>query len=502
MAIMKGAASTQYCSDTKFFGRVYTPPDVVEHILKEMFSTSLERVRICDPACGSGDFLAPIVREVCRRAATVSSTDGYTDTLKKITGYDIDSKAVKYCKERLSAVVKQELGVEYSHNFWRVLNQDALNICTQDVSSFDWIVGNPPYVRIQHLGAKRRNQIKKASWKFFRGSSDLYIVFYELGLRLLKDGGHLLYISPSGWMRNDAGKVMRREVDTNHGIVSLYDYKDHQVFPNVSTYACIAHLCKNKKAVDSRVYQFDGQRFDDSYQLVKSDSQWAIAAEDHLPIHHGEYVTLDKIADIRVGIQTLADRVFILEELDREDDIVLCRAQHQQVSLEKGVLKRILKASVMKEGEDKRKRVIIYPYDDQGRIISEKELSEQYPLAYAWLLDNKTRLLSRDKGTFSKTKWYGFGREVGIRSSLGHKILTSGMNPKPNFQVCRDPDTLFYSGYGIKPRIDIDLDTLCSLLNSDAMDHYIQTFSQPFRGGWFSYAKRYVRHFPIDLSSQ
>ena len=498
---MKGVASTQYCSDTKFFGRVYTPPSVVEHILKEMFNTPLERVRICDPACGSGDFLVPIVREVCRRVATATSADGYTDTLKKITGYDIDSEAVKYCKERLSAVVKQELGAEYPHSFWRILNKDALNICPDDVSAFDWVVGNPPYVRIQHLGAKRRSQIRKASWRFFRGSSDLYMVFYELGLKLLKEGGHLLYISPSGWMRNDAGKVMRHEVDVNHGIVSLYDYKDHQVFPNVSTYACIAHLRKNKKGGDSRVYQFDGHRFDDSYKLVKSNSQWAIAAEDRLPLHHGEYVTLDKIADIRVGIQTLADCVFILEELSREGSIVSCKVQDQQVCLEKGALKRILKASVMKEGEDKIKRVIIYPYDDHGRLISENEFFERYPCAYTWLLNNKARLLSRDKGTFSEKKWYGFGREVGIRSSLGYKILTSGMNPEPNFQVCKDPDTLFYSGYGIKPRIDIDLDTLCSLLNSDAMDHYIRTFSQPFRGGWFSYAKRYVRHFPIDLPS-
>lgn len=72
------------------------------------------------------------------------------------------------------------------------------------------------------------------------------------------------------------------------------------------------------------------------------------------------------------------------------------------------------------------------------------------------------------------------------------------MNPEPNFQICNDPDTLFYSGYCVKPKINISLEDLINELNSPEMDQHIRMFAQSFRGGWFSYAKRYIQDFPIS----
>ena len=54
-------------SGIKYLGKVYTPKWVVDHMLQSLFDESLERVRVCDPACGKGDFLAPIVEEICKR---------------------------------------------------------------------------------------------------------------------------------------------------------------------------------------------------------------------------------------------------------------------------------------------------------------------------------------------------------------------------------------------------------------------------------------------------
>ncbi len=178
---------------------------------------------------------------------------------------------------------------------------------------------------------------------------------------------------------------------------------------------------------------------------------------------------------------------------------MIVKGGHAQFAIEEMAVRRILKASVLKEGKDKVDRVVIYPYN-QGTLIPEDEFSDRFPRAYQWLLANKIQLLDRDKGTFCESKWYGYGREVGIRSAFGRKILTSGMNPKPNFQICNDPDTLFYSGYCIKPRNGIRLSALQKLLNSPEMDHHIKTFAQPFRGGWYSYAKRYISDFPIEAS--
>ncbi len=484
----------------KTFGKVYTPAWVVDYMLLPLFEESLKGLRICDPACGSGDFLVPIAKQICERVLTSSKKERlrYIETLKQLTGYDIDGEAVEHCRQRLSSVSRDVLGHDFPHNFWRVKKLDAMEAQEADQERFDWVVGNPPYVRIQHLESDRRDKIKRAGWKYFYGSSDLYIVFFELGLRLLKSGGSLRFISPSGWIRNDAGKPMRKDLEARHGLVSLCDFRDFQVFPGVSTYTCITHVCKDRNNDDEAIRLWDGEGFSVPANLVRYESRWAVTNNHSTP--PSDFIKLSDIAEIRVGIQTLADRVFILEVVGRDGEFVTVTDGEDRFLVEDKAVKRILKASVLKQGKDRVNRVVIYPYDSKGKLIPEDKFADTFPLAYKWLLANKDQLLGRDKGTFCESKWHGYGREVGIRSAFGRKILTSGMNPKPNFQICNDPDTLFYSGYCVKPRIRIRLAALQTVLNSPEMDQHIKTFAQPFRGGWYSYAKRYISDFPVESS--
>ena len=192
---------------------------------------------------------------------------------------------------------------------------------------------------------------------------------------------------------------------------------------------------------------------------------------------------LSEVADIHVGIQTLADDVFIFPK--------------GSVDIEPGVRRRILKASLMKDGRDSSERAVIYPYR-QGRLLPEKELKARYPKAYAYLRKHKSRLLARDKGAFDPRKWYGYGREVSIVKGFGVKILTSGMNPQPNFQLCDSPKTLFYSGYCIKPRAGVSISRLLTELNSERMWQYIRLTSRPYQNGWHSYAKSYIQSFTVS----
>ena len=291
---------------------------------------------------------------------------------------------------------------------------------------------------------------------------------------------------------------MREDLEAKHGIVSLCDFRDYQVFPSVSTYTCITHICKDRSSAAEVIRQWDGESFSVKANLIKHESRWAVS--DKHSITPSDFIKLSDIAEIRVGIQTLADRVFILEIVGREGKCVTVTDGQNRFAIEDKAVRRILKASVLKQGKDRINRVVIYPYNSDGKLIPEIKFADKFPLAYKWLLANKDRLLGRDKGTFCESKWYGYGREVGIQSAFGRKILTSGMNPKPNFQICNDPDTLFYSGYCVKPRNGISLTTLQKVLNSPEMDHHIRTFAQPFRGGWYSYAKRYISDFPIEAT--
>lgn len=490
-------------AEQKYFGRVYTPQSIVDLILGRVLSTDLTSKKICDPACGTGDFLVPLVRAICRRIKDGEARHAHLSTLKNLTGYDVDAHAIERCRQRMNDVANEALGANFSEGDWRVFHHDALDVI-DDRDSFDFVVGNPPYVRIQNLEESRRKQIRDGDWKYYRGSSDLYIVFYELGMKLLKRHGELIYISPSTWIRNNAGQAMREDIESNHALRRFVDFGDHQVFPGVSTYTCISHIvkCGKQSKVDVQKYVhggFDATGFD----LQFGDGGWRVVSGesgDRLKSRKSGrgYVELGSIADVHVGIQTLADKVFILQVDGFADDRVICRANGEKVILERDATRKILKASAMKNGMDAVERVVVYPYDRHGKLMAEKRFRSMYPLAYGWLRRNKERLLGRDKNAFDPRKWHGYGREVSIVTGFGEKILTSGMNQMPNFQYCGDRSALYYSGYCVKPHDGISAEKLLSELNSEAMAAYIQAVSQPFRGGWFSYAKKYIVKFPVS----
>ena len=490
--------------DQKYYGKVYTPVNIVELMLSGIFAKALCNRKICDPACGTGDFLAPVVQEVCLRIRRGGDKQAHLNTLKNLTGYDVDSHAVKECRARLTQLANESIGDQFTFtdDYWRILNVNALEV-REDFGFFDYVIGNPPYVRIQNLERCRRDQIRNGNWRYFTGSSDLYIIFYELALQLLKPGGELIYIAPSSWLRNEAGCAMRADIEGHYFIKQLYDFGDYQVFPGVTTYTAIVNIVKNASRRKTKAYKLNREgEFCDKHFLQKSNLCWSVVSNQFkrgFESKRSDHVPLREIANIHVGIQTLADRVFILEVKKHEADKVECKVNGANFLVETKAVRRVYKASALKNGKDKVNRVAIYPYQTDGSLIEEQEFADMYPLAYQWLLHNKKRLLSRDKHTFDRNKWHGYERDVSILSGYGEKILTSGMNPKPNFQYCGDKDTLFYSGYCVKPKSGVDIQLLISELNSKRMEQYIRQVSQPFQGGWYSYAKRYIQDFPVSV---
>lgn len=491
--------------DQKYNGKVYTPVNIVELMLSGIFAKTLCNRNICDPACGTGDFLSPVVQKVCLRIRRGRDKQAHLNTLKNLTGYDIDSYAVKECRARLTRLANELIGDQFTFtdDYWRILNVNALEV-KEDFGFFDYVIGNPPYVRIQNLEKPRRNQIRNGNWRYFTGASDLYIIFFELALQLLKTRGELIFIAPSGWLRNEAGRAMRADIEKHYFIKRLYDFGDYQVFPGVTTYTAIVNIGKKASHRKTKAYKLNREgEFCDKHSLYKNNARWSVVSNQYkqnFEAKRGSHVLLREIANIHVGIQTLADRIFILEVEKYEADRVECKANGTNILVETKAVRRVYKASVLKNGQDKVNRVAIYPYRKDGSLIGEEHFADMYPLAYQWLLQNKKRLLSRDKHTFDRNKWHGYGRAVSILSGFGEKILTSGMNPKPNFQYCGDKKTLFYSGYCVKPKNGVDIQLLISELNSKQMDQYIREVSQPFRGGWYSYAKRYIQDFPIPVN--
>lgn len=487
----------------KSHGVVYTPEPVVARILDEAglgSSAGLAAASVCDPACGDGAFLVPlaarILRSLPRREARAA--------LRRLVGADRDPRALAACRARLDDLLRAaDPGARLA---WKLVEEDALepDSLASFRGRFTHLVGNPPYVRVQNLEADGRRRIA-GRFRLVRGATDLYLVFFELGLDLLRAGGRLAFITPSSWLRSDSGRPLRAEWTHRHRVVRILDYGDHQAFPGVTTYTAIAVIEKDGVPGPVPVARFDGARFLPAgvvaLEATAPGAPWVSftpAERARLEDLRARGPRLGQVAHIHVGLQTLADEVFILRKLAGANGTLACAAADgRRIEIEAEYCRPVVKASVLREGADPVERVVVWPYDPRGRLLPGTALAEAAPAVWGWLTKNRPRLLRRDKGNGDRAKWYGFGRRVSIVSGFGPKLLTSGMNRRPNFQAPVNRAATFYSGYCVKPAIPLRLPALLEALNSDDMDFFVRKTSRPYQGGWMSYAKSFIADFPL-----
>jgi len=507
----------------KLKGSIYTPKFIVDYINKRVIidninlteKTNVRNIKIIDPACGCGAFLIDALFKL--KKITGASLKELVEN--SIYGVDIDPLAVEKTKFILSSIVFEFEGeFPKKFNIYCGNSLDKRFLKKKINKNFDAIVGNPPYVRIQNLDEDMKNTIK--DWSFVIGDSDLYIPFMELGLKLLSKNGKMGYITPNSYFTSKAGRELRRFLQENKLIEEIVDFGHYQVFEGITTYTSITIISNSPKDffIFKKVeHKEDIKKLDEikGYKIYFNKinpEKWVLLdGEDWDIINHIEnsYYKLKDIADIRVGIATLADRIYILEDPKEKGDYYIKEINGQEFLIEKEITREIIKVSRIKSEDDIKhnRRRIIFPYkkvDGKYVIIKEDELKIKYPKTYEYFLHFKDILLKRDKGKKKYEEWYAYGRTQGINSSFGKKILVPPMATKPTFIVCEKEDALFYSGYAIFPKLEpfTDLYLLKKILNSELMKIYINKTSKTYRGGWKSYAKTFIQDFGIPKLSQ
>ncbi|TAG93163.1 MAG: methyltransferase domain-containing protein, partial [Bacteroidetes bacterium] len=184
------ASLTKDYDNQKLLGKVYTPRFVVEKILSDIGFDNVDILgkTILDTSCGDGRFLVVVAEKIIQ----LSPEEYLQENLEKIYGWDIDNQAIAYCIENLNELIKP-LDMKVNWNIYAINSLEKIQDNTQ---KFDFIVGNPPYIRIQHLAETERKFIQM-TYKFCKsGSTDTYIAFYELCNFLLVKNGICALITP------------------------------------------------------------------------------------------------------------------------------------------------------------------------------------------------------------------------------------------------------------------------------------------------------------------
>ena len=119
---------------------------------------------------------------------------------------------------------------------------DALSIRNYD-KKMDFVVGNPPYVKIHNLNGEYKSLISQQQLK---GMVNLYLLFYLLSFQQLNSTGKLIYITPS-FFKNASSKILREKICQEKKLTHIYNFKHQQIFPNITTYPVISLFASSQK---------------------------------------------------------------------------------------------------------------------------------------------------------------------------------------------------------------------------------------------------------------
>ena len=123
---------------------------------------------------------------------------------------------------------------------------------------FDVIIGNPPYISLEKLSkdvkayAKMHRMDEEGQkevpiYSTLESRGDIYSLFVERGLYLLKKNGLLAYILPNKWMKVGYGKPLR-QLFLESNLTEVIDFGDNQIFADATTYTCIIRVTNTKSA--------------------------------------------------------------------------------------------------------------------------------------------------------------------------------------------------------------------------------------------------------------
>ena len=487
-------------------GVAYTPYSVKVMMLKRVLGEKASPM-VFDPSCGCAAFLLTAAQMIHKKSGR-----SYAEIISNsIFGADIDANALEKTRA-LFAILQVENGEE-GRAVPKLFNLNMLEgssvrlLRERFPEGFDCVVGNPPYVRFRNLDEQTKKLVN--GWKVSQcGMADLYMPFFEIGMELAAPDGVLAYITSNTYLQSVNGRCLRNWMADDGLAVEITDFRDSQLFANVTCYTCVTLLRRGgrpgisyRRAADPDAaaerftfYSFDSFRTDAPWRMRSPEIDVLIGKLEGTGRPLSEYV-------IRNGLATLANDVFFFRAESEDGEFLTREYDGRSWQIERSLCRRVAKPNVIHDEEELQAKMeyAIFPYSEcNGRfgIVPEDVLRRNYPRAYSFLCSCKEKLLSRDKGKGDYPAWYAYGRTQGMNCT-GCKLLIPYIAGAGTAVLSTDRNLLFYCGYALINDDVKELRYLKVFLESDAFWFYIYHTSKPYSKGFMAFAKNYIIRFSI-----
>lgn len=498
--------------DKKINGAFFTPEYIVDYIIKEINPDLTNNKKIVDLSCGCGAFLLGVLRYSYLKNLNLKKI-----VKNNLYGYDI----LKYNIDRTKILLALFC---LEHNF--ILENTDFNLFSTDSlkhnfqEKFDYVIGNPPYVKFQDLSQKSRSFLKQYETAQ-KGNYNLYFPFFELGYKLLSDNGKIGFITPNNYFTSIAAEPLREFFHKTKSISKIIDFGNQLIF-EVQAYTAITFMSKkeNNEILFDKINHLQPEEFlkENNFDKISLDSlkfeKWKMIKKvdfENVKKIENSGIKLSSLFSINVGVATLKDVLYTVEDRLNKDYFIKT-INDKQYKIESSILMKAYKVSDLKKQEDVEKydKRMIFPYsltNNKIQAIPEKTMKKDYPFCYEYLKAIKKELLLRSSKNLEY--FYLYGKSQGLKN-FGTKILTPTFSKYPNFIVSKDENSIFFNGYGLFLKENRELfislpeniEAIQKILNSKIMDYYVNQISVSLQGGYPCYQKNFIENFSIPLLSQ
>ncbi|ODN30537.1 Eco57I restriction-modification methylase domain-containing protein [Fervidobacterium thailandense] len=297
---------------------------------------------------------------------------------------------------------------------------------------FDIVIGNPPYIQLQKNGGALAERYKGIGYETFDRMGDVYVLFYERGINLLKEGGHLCYITSNKWMRAGYGEKLRKYL-LKFNPKLLVDLGS-EVFESATVNTCV--LLVQKSANERKTVGVTLERERDvviEEQLTRkgvlldklTKEVWFIGDNRERKLKEKIESVGKPLRDWNVtiyrGVVTGLNEAFIIDSVKREEILRACKTEEERRRTEE-LLKPVLRGRDIGRYYYEWKGLwLIYipwhfPLHEDKQIEgasaeAEALFSQQFPALYKYLLNYRAQLLARNKEeTGIRYEWYALQR--------------------------------------------------------------------------------------------
>jgi hypothetical protein len=387
------------------------------------------------------------------------------------------------------------------------------------LGGFDIIIGNPPYLRIQNIAA-REAAILKSVFKSASGKFDIYVLFVEKSLQLIRPKGVTFFIHPHRFLTADYGRGLKRVLDLQRALKSAILFGVNQVFETSTTYTGI--FCYSEGNSSFRFKHANDRDFQTGPYMqrvyTEDGSHWVALAEQGsssdliAKLSTQTRKMSDIFEGILQGIVTVGDDIFVFEGKVKDNRFTgSSGAVTNTVTLEADIVKPLLKGeNIRRYSRPFSDLFILYPHykDENGKThpYTENQFRTQFPLAFEYIRPFKTALVKKKIQYKTNPKfWFALHRSREIATFESEKLLTPQLQNCPHFTLDSKrwyPDA---GGYSLVRRKNApeDYRFLLGIMNSSVLWYFIRNTSNAYNNNYYYFKTKYLEKFSLpEVSSE